>query len=491
LTKKPDNKRAAIYARISSDRDGEALGVERQLEDCRKLCAGQGWATTEYVDNNLSASKRDVVRPEYNRLVNDIENGRVDVVVVWDIDRLTRRPLELEQFAETCEAAGMTEDIHSISGPMALFEARLKGVFAAEEARKTSLRGARKKLELAQAGKPHGGSRAFGYEKDGMTLSPVEAELIKDAAARVLRGESLHTIRRDWHDHGVKTASGKLKWSVSTLKRILTSPRVAGLRVHQGEILEGVETAWPAILDRETWDQVCVVLTDPKRFTGPRTGSYPLSGVLTCGLCGEVLKAMPRQGTRSYGCKKDTGGCNRIHIRSEHIEKYLFDLLLPMADSPDLRDVLRAEEEGGLEAARELVLANAEDEKMLSQLSDDYADRLIDRPTYLKQSQRLRERIGGREAQLTVVLGKTALSRLGGEVRSDWEQMSAEDKRAVLRSLVDHIKVNRATNPGSNRFDPGRLNIVFRYDALAKMVHLYKGANGNWRAVIVKQMSRA
>jgi site-specific DNA recombinase len=472
LTRKPDIKRAAIYARISSDRDGEALGVERQLEDCRKLCAGHGWTATEYVDNNLSASKRDVVRPEYNRLVKDIKNGKVDVVVVWDIDRLTRRPLELEQFAETCEAAGMTEDIHTVSGPVALLFARIKGAVAAEEARKTAERGARKKLELAQAGKPHGGSRAFGYERDGVTTNPVEVELIREASARILQGESLHTVRRDWQERGVKTATGKTKWSVSTIKRVLTSPRVAGLRQYQGEILEGVQTAWQPIIDRETWEKVRAVLTDPKRFTGPRTQSYPLSGILTCALCGEPLKAMPRQGRRCYGCKKETGGCGRIHVRSEAIEDFIFGVILPVADSPELRDALQAEEEGTAEAARELVLANADDEKMLSQLSDDYADREIDRQTFLKQRQRLRERIEARESQLTTIRGTTALGRLGGEVQSSWDSMSAEDKRSIIKSLINEIEVSKAPTPGSNRFDPDRINIFFRLAIIAKLAHV-------------------
>src|SRR5271157_5602791 len=133
-------RRAAIYARISSDRDGTALGVERQLQDCRRICQTNGWTATEYSDNNLSASKREVVRPEYNRLLEDIKKGRVDVVVVWDIDRLTRRPLELEQFVDTCDIAGMTEDIHTVSGPVTLTVARIKGALAADEARKISQR---------------------------------------------------------------------------------------------------------------------------------------------------------------------------------------------------------------------------------------------------------------------------------------------------------------------------------------------------------------
>jgi DNA invertase Pin-like site-specific DNA recombinase len=71
--------RAGIYARISSDKDGEALGVERQLQDCRALCAKRGWTVApdaEYVDNDISAAKPGKKRPEHERLMG--------------VDRLTR-----------------------------------------------------------------------------------------------------------------------------------------------------------------------------------------------------------------------------------------------------------------------------------------------------------------------------------------------------------------------------------------------------------------
>src|SRR5437868_481387 len=99
---------AAIYARISSDRDGTQLGVTRQVEDCRSLAQRRGWTVAEvYVDDDVSAySGR--IRPEYRRLLSDLKAGSRDAVVVWHLDRLHRQPKELEEFFEVCEAAGVT-----------------------------------------------------------------------------------------------------------------------------------------------------------------------------------------------------------------------------------------------------------------------------------------------------------------------------------------------------------------------------------------------
>src|SRR3954464_4593695 len=99
-------ERVAIYARISSD-DGTALGGARPVEDCRKLAAELGWEVAEeYVDNDVSAysGKR---RPAYERMLADICDGYRDAVLVYHVDRLTRRPIELEQFVETVTAAGV------------------------------------------------------------------------------------------------------------------------------------------------------------------------------------------------------------------------------------------------------------------------------------------------------------------------------------------------------------------------------------------------
>lgn len=88
---------AAIYLRISSDPTGEQLGVTRQREDCERLCAEKGWTPVEYVDNDISASsgKR---RPSYERMLADIRDSKLGAVVCWDLDRLHRRPIELEAF---------------------------------------------------------------------------------------------------------------------------------------------------------------------------------------------------------------------------------------------------------------------------------------------------------------------------------------------------------------------------------------------------------
>src|SRR3954468_24691066 len=98
---------AATYARISADSTGSRLGVSRQIEDCHALAERRGWPVADtYVDNDLSAYSGKP-RPEYRRMLEDIKSGRIDAVIVWHLDRLHRHPRELEEFFETCDAAGV------------------------------------------------------------------------------------------------------------------------------------------------------------------------------------------------------------------------------------------------------------------------------------------------------------------------------------------------------------------------------------------------
>ncbi|MGZ4436910.1 MAG: recombinase family protein [Nocardioidaceae bacterium] len=81
--------RCAIYVRISLDRTGEGLAVERQREDCRRIAHERGWTVVDEYQDSVSASDRRKQRPGYDRLCGDYADGRFDALVCWDLDRLT------------------------------------------------------------------------------------------------------------------------------------------------------------------------------------------------------------------------------------------------------------------------------------------------------------------------------------------------------------------------------------------------------------------
>jgi site-specific DNA recombinase len=461
---------AGIYARISSDRDLDRLGVDRQVADCRTLCADRGWDVADvFVDNDLSASSG-VPRPEYERLLRAITAGQVQAVAVWDLDRLTRKPIELEQFTDACDQVGVSQ-LAFVGGQVdlgtgdGLLVARIKGAVAAEEVRKVSQRQKRAKLQLAEQGKDPGGSRTFGRLGDRVTIDPVEAELIRDAARRILEGDSLRSICTDWTEQGVPTAKGG-RWTTTTISQILTLPRTAGLRIHQGVVVG--DAAWEPILDMQTYEQVKAILSNPSRRTPPGGGKYPLKNVLVCGSCGSFLVARPRNRVRKYGCRTETGGCGSVVIKADPLEEYIFGIMLPIADSTRLREAVRAEEAGEMDEIRNILIANSTDESSLVELESDYhQEHVIERATYLRQTLALRGRIEERTNRLSALHGRSALDRLGGQVAETWDTMSTSDRSLIIRSLIEKIIVHPARVRGRNAFDPLRVDIKWRYDVVA------------------------
>ncbi|MBA2549620.1 MAG: recombinase family protein, partial [Nocardioidaceae bacterium] len=161
--------RAAIYARISSD-DGSALGVGRQVQDCTREAERRGWTVAEtFVDNDVSASTGRK-RPEYERMVKALQGGEYAALVVWDVDRLTRTPAELEDFISLADVRSVA--LASVGGeidlgtPQGRLTARIKGSVARHEVEQSSRRLRRKFLERAEQGKPHG-QVAYGYQRQG------------------------------------------------------------------------------------------------------------------------------------------------------------------------------------------------------------------------------------------------------------------------------------------------------------------------------------
>jgi site-specific DNA recombinase len=100
--------RAVIYCRISQDRTGAGLGVDRQREDCEALAERNGWDVVEvYVDNDVSAFSGKK-RPDYRRCSPTSTRARATVVIAWHTDRLHRSPTELEEYIDLSERRGVS-----------------------------------------------------------------------------------------------------------------------------------------------------------------------------------------------------------------------------------------------------------------------------------------------------------------------------------------------------------------------------------------------
>jgi len=454
--------RAAIYCRISSDPTGIAAGVERQENDCRAFCGSAGWEVAEvYVDNDISAYSGKP-RPAYRRMMSDIEEGKVTALVAWHLDRLHRRPRELEDFIETCERAGLTR-IKTLHGDVDLttssgrLHARIMGSVARHSSEHASERIRRKLRAVAEEGKPHGGGvRPYGFEPDRLTVREDEAIVIREMVDRLIGGESLRSLIADLNARAVPTVKGT-RWTHRSVTDLVLSPRIAGMRVHQGQVIGPAN--WPAIIDESAHELVKATLKARAPEKRGRPHSYLLTGgVARCGRCGSPLMA---KGHRRYVCSRDAGGCGRVAVIADPLEdrvrEYVLDMLAGEYPIPA--------PEAASTPPSDLAAKLAGYRERLDRLSNDYAvEGLYDKATYLRLRADLNAKIEALQAELAPDEPGGASPEVWAFLETDdlasaWEGLAIADRREIVRALIDSVVV-KPIEPGKpRRFDPGRIVI--------------------------------
>jgi DNA invertase Pin-like site-specific DNA recombinase len=460
--------RTAVYARISLD-DGTALGVTRQVEDCRKLAAELGWdIVEEYVDNDVSAysGKR---RPAWEAMLADLAEGRLDAVLAYHPDRMTRRPIELERFVEIVTTA-QVRHVQFVSGGElnpgsgdGLLVLRMLAAVAANESASKGRRMRRKNDEKAAAGRPHGGSiRPFGFEDDRITHRPAEADLIRQIVARYIAGESQTSLTKWLDKTAVPTVSGK-PWNTTTVRGILKSPRNAGLRVHRGEVVG--PGAWKPIITPADHDRVLARMADAAR-TGRRTNrTYLLTGLLRCSKCGGKLFSAARPDRRRYVCQTgpDHRGCGGIMVTAPPVEDLVTDAVLYRLDTPELADALSGRAADNDQAAA-LSDQLAEDRAQLNELADAYAHKAITMREWMTARTTIEARIEHterRRARLTRSEVLTGFVGNGAELRAKWATLDLTQQAAIVSAILAHAVIHPGT-PGARAFDPNRVELVWK-----------------------------
>lgn len=464
-------KAAAIYARISLDAEGTGKGVDRQVEDCRKLAEQLAWPVAdEYVDNDISASQySDKRRPAYERMLEDIGEGTVDAVLVYNLDRLTRRPVEFEDFYETLTAAGVT-NVRFVTGDMdlgtddGLFIGRLQAALAAKESAVKSRRIRRKLDQVAAEGKPHGGSRRpYGFEHDKITHKSDEVAVIRKIVARFLAGESLRSLTSWMDEHGYRSVYGA-PWRTTTLKNLLSSPRIAGLREHRDGTI--VATAvWKPIISPEDRDRI-LALMDAKRRSGRRAPRrYLLSGLLRCGKCEKPLYSQTRETTRRYVCVSgpDHGGCGRLTVVAAPLEELVADAVLLRLDTDALSDALSGAVRADADTAALMDEISTERER-LDDLANLYANKGITLREWMAARKTIEDQINANERKVRRATNTTRLASVIGQgrsLRTQWASLNLDRQRAIVDAVLDHAVIGPGQR-GARALDPERVRLIWR-----------------------------
>jgi site-specific DNA recombinase len=453
--------RCAIYLRVSVDRadagaDDARLAVTRQFADCKKIADDRGWEIVEtYEDNSISASKN-VLRPAYEQMSVDYAAGKFSAIVVWDLDRLTRKPVQLEAWIEAAAKKGLhlvtangDADLGTESG---ILFARIKAAVAASEVALKSKRQLAAALQRRNRGIVPSGVRLTGYDQTG-AIVPAEAEVVSRMFDLFLRGESLSQIAKTIDQEGVPTRSGQQGWPSSSVRTILCNPRYAGLAVLNGKSL-GHLGNWTPIVDEPTFTAVQNLLADPRRVTnrGGSTSRIHLgAGLYLCGTCGEAVRTNGPQ----YWCA--TKG--HLARTRAYIDSYIRDLVVARLNRPDIAAILESSGDPGSP------IAAAEVRRLrmrLEAIANDYDSGLIDGERFRVASEKVRATIQtiAAKAARTAADARTAELLTGASPAEAFVNADLNSQRGVINSLmiVTLLKGIR----GRKGFDPDSVQIEWR-----------------------------
>ena len=320
-------KRVAAYCRVSTDSEEQLNSYEAQKSYyTQKIADSPDWEMAGiYADEGISGTSMKK-RTEFKKMITACKRGRIDLIITKSLSRFARNTVDCLETVRLLKANGIgvyfeKENINTLTESSEFLITLFSG-FAQAESESLSKNVAWGWRKSAEAGNVYFQyKRMLGYRKgtDGQPeIVPEEAEIIRRIYRRYLAGCSLGQIKQELEQDNIPTAQKVERWSSAVIHNILTNEKYMGdallqktyitdcitkkVKKNMGERpMYYVENNHPAIISRETFDQVQKEMTrrsskrkvlqkSGKTELGKYSGKYALTELLVCGECGSPYK---------------------------------------------------------------------------------------------------------------------------------------------------------------------------------------------------------
>jgi DNA invertase Pin-like site-specific DNA recombinase len=481
---------AVRYQRASGDKKQEGKSVTDQGKENVKVIVGQSWRDGgSYTDNARSASRHATKdREDFERLIEDIVDGKGDVLVVWEISRKERDLAVYVKIRDLCIAEGLNfwmvggnlYDLRDKNDRMSLGIQAVQAEWLADSIRDNVKRG----IDLAaEAGRPHG-KVTYGYRRiyhqrtkallrqegddeireatgaDGTVSTYTHAGIVKEIFDRVGSEDPLITIEKDLNDRGVPSPEGK-EWRRGIIRKMAMNPAYIAKRVLRGEVVG--DGNWPALVKDETYWTCKRLLEDPKRkTTRPGRAVHLLSYIATCAECGGQLSS---QKARKDGYVYMTYRCLQRQcatVMMDHLDEYIERIVVKWLTTADVHEALhRGTDDRDTSQARaeaQRLRAELEDYKKLAEAGE------IKAVDWVRFERGLTARIAEAESRARdVSIPPVLRGRIGRHAAREWAKLAdnVAVKREIIRAVLS-IGLLR-TDPNNRKFGPHRLVLAWTY----------------------------
>ena len=351
--------KVGIYLRVSTEeqsriQDGSLVSQRRRLEEYveSQIKREQGWGLIIDVYCDEARSGKDMNRPEFQRMLDDVRSGRINLVLATELSRLSRSIKDFCGLWDLFKDHGTkfvtlreNFDTTTASGEMMVFQ--LIG-FAQFERKQTAERISANWKSRASRGLWNGGSIPLGFDRNpnnkGILIpNPEEVETVKKIFQIFIETGSLRQACLKLSQLGFRSksyvnkhglAKGGDHFTLSALYNLLTNQALIGMREvgtkaeRNAQNIELIPAAWPAIIERETFEAVQAMLEKNKRRYKPiekKNYPYPLTDKLICGECGKHLGGQSAHGKIRthfyYGHSRKLGDKGKEHLIRCRLER--------------------------------------------------------------------------------------------------------------------------------------------------------------------------
>lgn len=486
-----------LYPRVSTE-DQSRFGhsLDEQEDRLRKLCEFKGYKIYKvYREEGVSAKNTN--RPKFKEMIQDMKDGKINKIIVYKLDRLTRSIKDLETICTLleeyhCDLESVAEEINT-GNANGKFFIRMLTILAQLEIERTSERtkfgliGAAKKGHIS--GKP-----ALGYTKKDkskkLVIDEIEAEVVKRIFNMYLEGSLVCYICEKFNEENVLNRH----WATTTVDKILSNKIYIGNIEHgkrdkkNAQIFENVV---PTIIDKTTFD--CVQKRKEKNLKNfKRKRTYIFMQKILCPKCNKIMGG--ESSTSGTGDKHIYYKCNccKKRISEKKIEKELLKFLNDMLDF-----FLIVDNSFKSSMCRDIELEITKYEKMKVELNDkvtrikkEFMDGDIAAKVFEKELHYLEKKIKNIELKIVHLkelkqsnnhkqdallffnvkeIEKLKMKSEYVKEHNLWNQLSQEQKQYIINKYIDEIKIS-----SDNNHNVSILNIIFNKNEIENIGYMFR-----------------
>ena len=455
--------------RVSTDEQAkEGFSINAQQEKLTKYAMAKDWEIYDYYVDDVSG-KNIQDRPDMLRMLKDLEDGKINNVLVYKIDRLTRSTKNLIELTELfsyhhCEFSSLMESIDTSTATGRMF-LKIVGIFAEFERENLAERITFGYEQKTREGNYTNTNGVYGYDYiigGGLVINEEESKIVKYIYDEYLNGLSMVSISKKLIEQKTPTKRGG-KWCQSTVHSILTNP------LYIGKVRYGVnrkhgtsfeqEANYDRIIEEDTFYAVQEIMKKRKKYDTKRYSSdntYYL-GALRCSVCGAKMCAhqsvQPRKkGTskiyvRYYCYDSKSGNCNSMSFSHTKLETAFLDFISVMDNFIPDPDCL-ADTKNNNDRIGEIQNEIRKLELKLENFKNQFLNDRLTLEEYREFTNGIKEKFIALRGELEKLQGeKTSKEEIDykqiegiiGNIKRNWFALTNEEKRQFVHRFITNI----------------------------------------------------